>query len=480
MPQEKLTAQEIVEKLKEAVRLFPTFNPAQHKKFLVGLFVLKRISDRFMEQLEVVGDDDPNLFEVYVPEEARWEVIRRATQNLGEVLRAAINSLEQQNPHLQDLLSWIDYNNPQEMPENVLTALLQHFDAITLRDENLENGAKTVGKAFIEFIAYTAEEHERREASKRLTPPDLNKLLAKLAEPKAGQRIYDPAAGTSSTLIAVAQEADGRVALYGQEIDLENFRLSRINVFLHEMDASLKHGDTLRSPAFVEGFQVSQFDIVVSHPEFSLRNWGADVATNDPFNRFEFGVPPESKGDWAFIQHILASLKEDGKAVVLMPHGVLFRSTGNEAEIRRRVLEKDWLEAVIGLPKKIFYGVGITGVVLVFNKSKPEERRGKVLFVNGGKDYEAGTKRNRLRDEDIDRIVETCCQFGEIGDYSKIVSLDEIAQNGYNLNIARYLPIAANEEEIDLSEVQAILEDIKDKRKNLEEFLQLVWEALEE
>lgn len=479
MPQEKLTAQEVAGKLKEAIRLFPTFNPAQHKKYLVGLFVLKRISDKFMEQLEVEGDDDPNLFEVYVPEEARWETVRRATQNLGEVLRKAIDSLENQNPHLKGLLSWIDYNNPQEMPENVLIALLQHFDTISLKDENLENGAKTVGEAFIEFIAYVAEEHERREASKRLTPPDLNKLLAKLAEPKAGQRIYDPAAGTASTLIAVAQEADGRVTLFGQEIDPENFRLSKINVFLHEVDASLEYGDTLRSPAFVEGSQVQQFDIVVSHPEFSRKDWGSDVASNDPFNRFEFGVPPNSNGDWAFIQHILASLKEDGKAVVLMPHGVLFRSTGNEAEIRRKVLERDWLEAVIGLPEKIFYGVGIPGVVLVFNKSKPEERKGKVLFVNGGKDYEAGTKRNRLRDEDIDRIVEICCQFGEAEGYSKVVNLDEIAQNSYNLNIARYLPIATNEEEIDLNEVQAMLEVIKDERKNLEEVLQLVWETLE-
>ncbi len=478
MPQEKLTAQEVAGKLKEAIRLFPTFNPAQHKKYLVGLFVLKRISDKFMEQLEVEGDDDPNLFEVYVPEEARWETVRRATQNLGEVLRKAIDSLENQNPHLKGLLSWIDYNNPQEMPENVLIALLQHFDTISLKDENLENGAKTVGEAFIEFIAYVAEEHERREASKRLTPPDLNKLLAKLAEPKAGQRIYDPAAGTASTLIAVAQEADGRVTLFGQEIDPENFRLSKINVFLHEVDASLEYGDTLRSPAFVEGSQVQQFDIVVSHPEFSRKDWGSDVASNDPFNRFEFGVPPNSNGDWAFIQHILASLKEDGKAVVLMPHGVLFRSTGNEAEIRRKVLERDWLEAVIGLPEKIFYGVGIPGVVLVFNKSKPEERKGKVLFVNGGKDYEAGTKRNHLRDEDIDRIVKTCCQFGEAEGYSKVVILDEIAQNSYNLNIARYLPIATNEEEIDLNEVQAMLEVIKDERKNLEEVLQLVWETL--
>lgn len=480
MPREKLTAQEVAGKLKEAIRLFLTFNPAQHKKYLVGLFVLKRISDKFMEQLEVEGDDDPNLFEVYVPEEARWETIRRATQNLGEVLRKAIDSLENQNPHLKGLLSWIDYNNPQEMPENVLTALLQHFDTISLKDENLENGAKTVGEAFIEFIAYVAEEHERSEASKRLTPPDLNKLLAKLAEPKAGQRIYDPAAGTASTLIAVAQEAKERVTLFGQEIDPENFRLSKINVFLHEVDASLEYGDTLRSPAFVEGSQVQQFDIVVSHPEFSRRDWGADVASNDPFNRFEFGVPPNSNGDWAFIQHILASLREDGKAVVLMPHGVLFRSTGNEAEIRRKVLERDWLEAVIGLPEKIFYGVGIPGVVLVFNKSKSEECKRKVLFVNGGKDYKAGTKRNLLRDEDIDRIVEICCQFREMEDYSKVVILDEIAKNSYNLNITRYLPISTNEEKVNLIEVQAMLEAIKDERENLEEVLQSIWETLRE
>lgn len=477
MPQKKLTSQQLAQELIEAIKLFPTFNPAQHKKYLVGLLVLKRISDMFMERLSVEGEDDPNLFDVYVPKQARWEEIRKETQNLGDVLNRAINSLERQNSHLLGLLSWIDFNNPQEMPEDVLNELLQHFDAISLKDGDLENGTKTVGEAFIEFIAYIAEEHERREASKRLTPPDLNKLLARLAEPKAGQRVYDPAAGTASTLIAAAQEVGGKVALFGQEIDPENHRLAKINVLLHQVDASLEYGDTLRSPAFVDGSQVRQFDIVVSHPEFSRGNWGAEEASNDPFKRFEFGVPPNSNGDWAFIQHILASLNENGKAVVLMPHGVLFRNTGNEREIRKQVIQTDCLEAVIGLPEKIFFGVGIPGVVLVFNKSKAEEHKGKVIFVNGGSEYESGTKRNRLRDEDIDRIVKIYKKFETVGYCSKVVSLDEIAQNDYNLNLSRYLPLATDEEVIDLNEVQSMLEEIKNKRSNLEKALQSILDA---
>jgi len=480
MPEEKLTSKKLAQKLQEAIskRRFPTFNPAQHKKFIIALFALKRISDKFKEDLEAAGEDDPNLFELYVPEQARWETIMQRTENLGDVLNNAVRALEDKNPQLQGLLSWVDFNNPLEMPPNVLHGLLQHFSNISLGDSALADGARTVGDAFVEFIAYIAEEHERRAASERLTPPDLNKLLAKLIEPQDGQRIYDPAAGTASTLIAVAQEVNGRVTLYGEELDLDNWRLAKINLLLHSMDARLENRDCLRLPAFVDGSRVRQFDRVVCHPEFSRKNWGASEAANDPFGRFEFGVPPANNGDWAFIQHILASLKDDGKAAVLMPHGVLFRSDA-EAEIRKKVVETDWLEAVIGLPEKIFFGVGIPGVVLVFNKSKPEERKGKVLFVDASKEYEAGTKRNRLRDEDITKIVETYRQFSEIECYSKVVTIDEIAQNDYNLNIARYLGDKKTDNEpIDLSKLQGELERLKDERTSLEETLQKVFEVL--
>ncbi|MGB9695355.1 MAG: N-6 DNA methylase [Caldisericaceae bacterium] len=477
MPEEKLTSKELAQKLQEAISLFSNFNSSQHKKFIIILFALKRISDKFKEDLEAAGEDDPNLFELYVPKEARWETIRRETQNLGDLLNNALKVLEDKNPQLQGMLSWVDFNNPSEMPPNVLEKLLQHFDNIPLNDKTLEKGTKTFGDAFIEFIAYIAEEHEKQEASKRLTPPDLNKLLATLINPQDGQRIYDPAAGTASTLIAVAQEVNRRVALYGEELDLDNWRLAKINLLLHNVDARLENRDCLISPAFVDGSNIRQFDRVVCHPEFSRGNWGVSEAANDPFKRFEFGIPPAKYADWAFIQHILASLKDDGKAVVLMPHGVLFRGH-SEAEIRKKVVETDWLEAVIGLSEKIFFGVGIPGVVLIFNKSKPEDRKGKVLFVDASKEYEAGTKRNRLRDEDIARIVETYRQFSEIECYSKVVTLDEIAQYNYNLNIARYLPTATDEETIGLSELRGELEESKSDRAFLEETLQKVFEVL--
>jgi len=176
-------------------------------------------------------------------------------------------------------------------------------------------------------------------------------------------------------------------------------------------------------------------------------------------------VPPNSNADWAFIQHIIASLSEGGRAVVLMPHGVLFRS-GAEGEIRKKIVEADLLEAVIGLPKKIFFGSDTLGVILIFSKSKPEERREKVLFVDASREYEAGTKKNRLRDEDIAKIVETYRQFMEVDGYSKVVTLDEIAKHYYNLIIARYLPTASDEEVIDWTELQDELEGVRSERSS--------------
>ena len=474
---EKISSQQLAEKLKEAIGYFPTFNPAQHKKFIVALLVLKRISDKFAEELAEYGEDDPNLFNTYVPEGARWTTLQQVTENLGQKFNDAVRLLEEHNSHLRGLLGWVDFNNQMELPENVFLQLFQHFSRIQLGNDGLENGAVTVGEAFIEFISYVAEEHEKQDTSKRLTPPDLNRLMAELVEAIPNECVYDPAAGTSSTLIAVAQKVNRNIALYGQELDLDNYRLARINLFLHEMDALLEHGDVLRAPAFVEDGRVKQFERIVCHPEFSRKNWGEEVATNDPFRRFAYGVPPTSNADWAFIQHIIASLSEGGRAVVLMPHGVLFRS-GVEGEIRKKVVESDLLEAVIGLPEKIFFGVGIPGVILIFSKSKPEERREKVLFVDASKEYEAGTRKNRLRDEDIAKIVETYRQFVEIDGYSKVVTLVEIAKHDYNLNITRYLPTASDEEAIDWIELQGELENVKGERSSLEEALQRVFEVL--
>ena len=474
---EKMTSQQLAEKLKEAIGYFPTFNPAQHKKFIVALLVLKRISDKFAEELDEYGEDDPNLFNIYVPEEARWTSLQRVAENLGQKLNDAVRLLEEHNPHLRGLLSWVDFNNQMELPETALLQLFQHFSGIQLRNGGLENGAVTVGEAFIEFISYVAEKHEKQQASKRLTPPDLNRLMAELVEARPNECVYDPAAGTASTLIAVAQKVNGNITLYGQELDLNNYRLAKINLFLHEMDALLEQGDVLRAPAFVEDGRVKQFERIVCHPEFSRRDWGVEIATNDPFGRFSYGVPPNSNADWAFIQHIIASLSEGGRAVVLMPHGVLFRS-GAEGEIRKKIVKADLLEAVIGLPEKIFFGVGIPGVILVFSKPKPNERRGKVLFVDASKEYERGTKKNRLRDKDIAKIVETYRQFMKVDGYSKVVTLDEIASHDYNLNIARYLPTAGDEEAIDWTELQGELESVKDERSSLEEALQRVFEVL--
>jgi len=459
------------------------FDVTRHKRYIYVLTLMKRLSDQFelekeqrvrkyveagysKEEAEKLAESPPG-YTYFVPPEARWGEIRRHFDNPGEALNRAARVLEDANPSLKNLLTWVDFENTAEISSSTLHRLLNHFSDLSFSDDNLSQGTWTLGEAFIRLIDHISE-LEGTAAHKRITPPDLNGLIALLAEPKEGMRIYDPAAGSASTLIACVRVVEGKdVSLWGQEADLDNWRLANINLILHGLAGNIEYGDVLRYPKFVKSGEIERFDRVVCHPEFSLRNWGAEEAREDPYRRFGYGIPPKNNGDWAFIQHILASTEENGKAVLIVPHGVLFRG-GTEAKIRGKIVREDLIEAIIGLPSKIFYGVTIPGAIIVFNKAKPEERRGKILFIDASGEYEENPKRNRLREGDIQKIVETYRNFEEVEGYSRVVDLDEIEANEFNLNISRYVAAPAEEERAEPSEVVAEISTIKSEREELE------------
>jgi len=288
-------------------------------------------------------------------------------------------------------------------------------------------------------------------------------LIAKLTKSQAGARICDPTCGSGSLLIKAAKEVDSdNFSLYGQESNGSTWALAVMNMFLHGVDqATIRWGDTIRNPKLLEGDQLMKFDTVVANPPFSLDKWGADKAEADPFHRFWRGVPPKSKGDWAFISHMIETTYEGkGKVGVVVPHGVLFRGA-SEGKIRQKVIEENLLEAVVGLPSNLFFGTGIPAAILIFNKGKGTNTN--VLFIDASREYEAGKNQNKLRPRDIDHVVEIYrkfnrgeCAAGVVEEkYAYSATFTEILENEFNLNIPRYVDTFEEEPEIDIQAVQS-------------------------
>lgn len=276
------------------------------------------------------------------------------------------------------------------------------------------------------------------------TPHEVSVLLAKLLAPKAGDRICDPACGSGSLLITVAEEVPFKsgthirdCSLFGQESNGGTWALSKMNMFLHEMDAAhIEWGDTINTPRLLEVDHLMKFEIVAANPPFSLDKWGAEHAASDPFKRFLRGVPPKTKGDFAFILHMIETAVEStGKIGVIVPHGVLFRG-GAEKIIREKLIRENLLEAVVGLPANLFFGTSIPAAILIFNKGKKQK---DVLFVDASREFEAGKKQNKLRDQHIKKVVDAFKKKQEIEKYSHKATFEEIQKNDFNLNIPRYV-----------------------------------------
>jgi len=308
--------------------------------------------------------------------------------------------------------------------------------------------------------------------------------LAKLVDPKPGDKICDPACGSGSLLIKVGQEVgNDNFALFGQESNGSTWSLCRMNMFLHGMDgARIEWCDTLNNPKLIENNELQHFNVVVANPPFSLDKWGHENAGNDMFNRFWRGIPPKSKGDYAFISHMVEiALKNDGKVGVIIPHGVLFRG-GSEGTIRQKFIEDNILEAVIGLPAQLFFGTGIPAAIMIFNKGRKPwdkavtERDKHVLFVDASREFDDGKKQNRLRDKDIEKIVSVFKGFDEVEKYSHRATLEEITEAEFNLNIPRYVDTFEEEEDIDIGAVQMEIEQIEaelaETRKEMKKYLE--------
>ncbi len=465
-------------------------DPSQYKDYILTMLFLKYVSDvnksKYNEYLDRYEGDEERALRAMrherfiVPKESTFDYLyeRRNENNIGELIDIALADLENANREklssedgsgLFRNISFNSSNLGETKDRNTrLKNLLIDFSDETLQfdESHLENN-DVIGDAYMYLIEHFASDAGKK-AGEFYTAKEVSTLLAKLTKSAPGARICDPTCGSGSLLIKAGKEVGtNNFSLYGQELNGSTWALAMMNMLLHGFDsATIRWGDTLRNPKLKEGDSLMKFDTIVANMPFSLDKWGAEDAESDQYSRFWRGVPPKSKGDWAFLSHMIeTAYAERGVVGAIVPHGVLFRGS-SEGKIRAKTIDENILEAVIGLPANLFFGTGIPAAIIIFNKGKKTDN---VLFIDASREYENGKNQNRLRDEDIEHIVSTYRKFksGELKEgvaedkYAYVATPKEIADNDYNLNIPRYVDTYEEEEEIDIVAVQSEIDSLE-------------------
>ena len=460
-----------------------TIDPSQYKDYILVLLFLKYVSDLMKErrahyEARYAGDAERvrramERERFVIPEGADFDSLyaARTQPDIGERMDKALAKLEDANKEkLEGVFRSIDFNSEAQLGETKdrnakLKHLLDDFadPRLDLRPDHLES-RDVLGDAY-EFLVKNFASNSGKKGGEFYTPPEVSKLIARIVDPQVGERIADPCCGSGSLLIRTGErvpaDAHGvrNVALFGQEANGATWALAKMNMYLHGFDhARVERGDTIRSPKLVEGDQLMRFDVVVANPPFSLDKWGADTAANDRYHRFHRGVPPKGRGDWAFITHMIETMNPvSGRVGVVVPNGVLFRG-GSEAVIRRRVIQENLLDGVIGLPSNLFFGVGIPAALVFFRQGKSDD---SVFFIDASRDFEKGKNQNRLREQDIERISATWRAREDVPRFAKRVTVAEIEANDFNLNIPLYVDTFEEEQSVDLATVQREIERLE-------------------
>jgi type I restriction enzyme M protein len=435
---------------------------ADFKTYVFPLLFFKRISDVFDEEYaaaltESAGDEEyalfPQNYRFKIPKGCHWSDVRVVTTNVGQALQKAMRGIERANPEtLYGIFGDAAWSNKDRLPDSLLRDLIEHFSSITLG--NAVAQADVLGQSY-EYLIKKFADLTNKKAGEFYTPRSVVRLMVNILDPKEGESIYDPACGTGGMLLEAVHHVrlnrgDDRTLwgkLFAQEKNLTTSAIARMNLFLHgASDFQVVRGDTLRQPAFFAGDNLATFDCVIANPPFSLEKWGEEVWASDPYGRKFAGMPPGKSGDYAWVQHMVKSMAPvKGRMAVVLPHGALFRM-GKEGEIRQKILQMDLIEGVIGLGPNLFYGTGLAACILVVRQRKKKERKKKVLILDASHEFKTGRAQNELLPEHVERIYGWYRDYDDVEGIARVVTLDEIATNDYNLNIPRYVEAKSEQE----------------------------------
>lgn len=426
------------------------------KAYLFPLLFLKRVSDAYDEErAEALGEsggdeeyaDLPEQHRFQIPEGSHWSDLRERTANVGQAIQRAMREIEKANPNtLYGIFGDVQWSNKERLSDELLIDLIDHFSQLDLRNEAVPNDV--LGDAY-EYLIKKFADLTNRKAGEFYTPRTVVELMVRMLAPKAGDTVYDPACGTGGMLLETLQQVretggDERLMLghlFGQERNLTTAAIARMNLFLHGAeDFQIVRGDTLRQPAFLTREDtLATFDCVIANPPFSLKSWGEDTWPNDPWGRNFAGTPPRKYADWAWVQHMVASMAPgSGRMAVVLPHGALFRM-GAEGKIRSKVIEADLIEAVIGLGPNLFYGTSLAACIMIARRRKRDDRRERVLLVDASDLFRKSRNKNTLEPDHVETIFHCYQRFEDEEGRSHVATLDEIGEKGDNLNLAGYV-----------------------------------------
>jgi len=463
-----------------------TVDASVYKDYALTMLFFKYLSDKSkVEQQKLkerFGDDEGRIqakiktSRFYIPKNSSFDEVYMQIENdnIGEIVNTAMRAIEDANKSKLDGVFHADFNNEAilgkpEQRNKMIRDLLKDFNAIDLSEVKED----IIGNSYMYLIEKFGSDAGKK-AGEFFTKREVAQLVAKLARPKPGDRIADCCVGSGGLLLLAGEEVrkqgSDNFALYGQESNSTTYQLCRMNMFLHGMDsARIEQGDTLNNPLLLEKDELMKFDVVVANPPFSLAKWGAENAAEDKYGRFWRGIPPKGNGDYAFITHMVETLKpKAGRMTVIVPHGVLFRG-GAEGKIRRQFLEENIIEAVVGLPGKLFQTTDIPVAILVIDRAREKggarEDEKDVLFIEASKEFKPGKPKNSLTPENREKIFQTFLERKNVEKFAHLATPEEIKENDYNLNITRYVDTFEEEEEVDIA---ATIEEIDKLNPELE------------
>ncbi len=472
------------------------------KDYILPLLFYKRLCDVYEDEIRKLSKEfenekfakeiiksDRKLIRFYIPDEYTWREIRKITTNLGEKLTEALKGIAKENPKFQGVIDIVDFNataaGQRIISDDTLARLMEILNGHRLGLKDVE--PDILGRAY-EYLLRKFAEGSGQSAGEFYTPREVGILMTRILDAEEGDEVYDPACGSGGLLIKEQlwlkekmKEIKRPLKLYGQEINSFTYAMAKMNAFIHDMDADVRVGDTIRNPRFVDGGKLKQFDKVTANPMWNQK-FPQDVFENDAYNRFLYGIPPSnSSSDWGWIQHMFASLNAKGKLVVVIDTGVVSRGSGNagsnrEKEIRKRFVDTDYIEAVILIPENLFYNAGGAGNIIVINKDKPHE--GEILLINASKEFAKGRPKNYLTGENIKRIEDVYKNWEEVEGFSKIITNDEAARNDYNLSPSRYVVTGEKEVYLPVDEVLVELEQVEEERKVIDKELDEILEEI--